>query len=151
MDATNGSGRARSASTRRSLGRTRSDLQFSETRIGWTVKPLGVDHVLLHVSDIEKSLPYYHLVYGASIKSTRQPNPDRLWLQLEANTRIGLQKTPAGQKPRIDHYCIKVAPFDREAVAAGIRQIGLKVVPSPEPEVLRFVDNYEITVELKPV
>jgi hypothetical protein len=62
-----------------------------------------------------------------------------------------LQKAPAGQKPRIDHYCIKVAPFDRDAVAAGIRQIGLKVVPSPdEPEVLRFVDNYEITVELKP-
>ena len=114
------------------------------------VKPVGLDHVLLHVSDIEKSLPYYHLVYGATIKSTRQTNPDRLWLQLEANTRIGLQKAPAGQKPRIDHYCIKVAPFDREAVAAGLRQIGLKVLPSPdEPEVLRFVDNYEITVELK--
>lgn len=116
------------------------------------VRPLGVDHVLLHVADIEKSLPYYHLVYGANIKSTRQTNPDRLWLQLEANTRIGLQKVPAGQKPRIDHYCIKVAPFDRDTVAAGIRQIGLKVVPSPdEPEVLRFVDNYEITVELKAV
>jgi hypothetical protein len=115
------------------------------------VTPLGVDHVMLHVTDIEKSLPYYHLMYGANIKSTRQTNPDRLWLQLEANTRIGLQKVPAGQKTRIDHYCIKVAPFDREAVAAGIRQIGLKVVPSPdEPEVLRFVDNYDITVELKP-
>jgi hypothetical protein len=29
------------------------------------VRPLGVDHVLLHVTDIAKSLPYYHLVYGA--------------------------------------------------------------------------------------
>ena len=116
------------------------------------VKPVGVDHVLLHVADIEKSLPYYHLVYGANIKSTRQANPDRLWLQLEANTRIGLQKVPAGQKPRIDHYCIKVEPFDRAAVTAGLQRIGLKVVPSPdEPEVVRFVDNYEITVELKPV
>jgi hypothetical protein len=116
------------------------------------VRPRGVDHVLLHVSDIEKSLPYYHLVYGSSIRSTRQSNPDRLWLQLEANTRIGLQKAPAGQKPRIDHYCIKVDPFDRDAVTAGLRQIGLKVIPSPdEPEVLRFTDNYEITVELKPV
>lgn len=115
------------------------------------VKPIGLDHVLLHVSDIEKSLPYYHLVYGANIKSTRQTNPDRLWLQLEANTRIGLQKVPAGQKPRIDHYCIKVAPFDRETVSAGLRQIGLKVLSSPdEPEVLRFADNYDITVELKP-
>ena len=114
------------------------------------VKPLGVDHVLLHVTDIEKSLPYYHLVYGANIKTSRQTNPDRLWIQLEANTRIGLQKAPTG-KPRFDHYCIKVAPFDRDTVAAGIRQIGLKMIPSPdEPEVLRFTDNYEITVELKP-
>ena len=104
------------------------------------------------MSDIEKSLPYYPLVYGKDIKSTRQANPDRLWLQLEANTRIGLQKVRAGQKPRIDHYCIKVAPFDRNAVTSGLEQIGLKVIPSPdEPDVLRFADNNEITVELKPV
>jgi hypothetical protein len=116
------------------------------------VTPRGVDHVLLHVSDIEKSMPYYHLVYGKDIRITRQSNPDRLWLQLEANTRIGLEKAPAGQKPRIDHYCIKVAPFDRAAVTAGLQKIGLKVLPSPdEPEVLRFVDNYQITVELRPV
>lgn len=116
------------------------------------VTPRGLDHVLLHVTDIEKSLPYYRLVYGENIKTTRAANPDRLWIQLEGNTRIGLQKAPAGQSPRIDHYCIKVAPFDREAVAAGIRQIGLKVLPSAdEPDVLRFADNYDITVELKPV
>jgi hypothetical protein len=116
------------------------------------VTPVGVDHVLLHVSDIEKSMPYYHLVYGPNIKTARTANPDRLWLQLEANTRIGLQKVPTGQKPRIDHYCIKVTAFDRERVMAGLRQIGLQVIPSPdEPEVVRFLDNYNITVELKPV
>ena len=115
------------------------------------VRPLGVDHVLLHVLDIDKSLPYYRLVYGANIKSTRQANPDRLWLQLEADTRIGLQKAPAGEKPRIEHYCIKAAAFDRATVASGIQKIGLKVVPSPdEPEVLRFLDDNGITVELKP-
>jgi len=37
-------------------------------------------------------------------------------------------------------------------VAAGIRQAGLKVIPSAdEPEVLRFSDNNDITVELKPI
>ena len=116
------------------------------------VRPLGVDHVLLHVSNLQKSLPYYHLMYGADIRTVKQSNPDRLWLQLAANTRIGLQEVPPGQKPRIDHYCIKVEPFEREAVAAGLRQIGLRVLPSPdEPEVVRFMDNYDITVEIKPV
>lgn len=122
-----------------------------EVETNGLVTPRGLDHVLLSVSDIEKSMPYYHLVYGKDIRTTRQANPDRLWLLLEANTRIGLQKVAAGQKPRIEHYCIKCAPFDRNAVVAGIQQIGLKVVPSPdEPEVVRFEDNYGITVELKP-
>jgi hypothetical protein len=35
-------------------------------------------------------------------------------------------------------------------VSAGLRQAGLKVIPSPdEPEVLRFADNNDIIVELK--
>jgi catechol 2,3-dioxygenase-like lactoylglutathione lyase family enzyme len=116
------------------------------------VSPLGLDHVMLSVSDIEKSLPYYHLVYGANIKSTRQTDPERLWLHLEANTRIGLQKAPSGEKPRIEHYCIKVAAFDRSVVTKGLQQAGLQVIPSPdESDVLRFRDNYGITVELKAV
>jgi hypothetical protein len=75
------------------------------------VSPLGVDHVMLSVSDIEKSLPYYNFVYGANIRKARESNPERLWLHLEANTRIGLQKARTGEKPRIDHYCIKVVLF----------------------------------------
>ena len=122
-----------------------------EVETNGLVTPRGVDHVMLSVADIEKSMPYYHLVYGSDIKTSRQSNPDRLWLLLEANTRIGLQKVAPGQKPRIEHYCIKVEPFDRNVVAAGLQQIGLKVLPSPdEPEVVRFEDNYGIVVELKP-
>lgn len=122
-----------------------------EVETNGLVTPRGLDHVLLYVNDIQKSMPYYNLVYGADIKTSRQSNPDRLWLLLEANTRIGLQKAPAGEKPRIAHYCIKVAPFDRNAVTSGLQQIGLKVLPSPdEPEVVRFEDNYGIAVELKP-
>jgi hypothetical protein len=124
---------------------------FQPVESNGLVRPVGLDHVLLHVTDIEKSLPYYRFVYGADIRTVKQSNPDRLWLELEADTRIGLQKAPAGQQPRIDHYCIKVQPFDREAVAAGLRDIGLRVLPSPdEPAVLRFADNSGITVELKP-
>jgi hypothetical protein len=28
---------------------------------------VGVDHALLHVTSVEKSLPYYRFVYGAPI------------------------------------------------------------------------------------
>jgi hypothetical protein len=115
------------------------------------VTPLGLDHVMLNVRDIDASIPYYQFVYGRDTQVVRGSNPERLWLLLKSDTRVGLQKAPAGEKPRIDHYCIKVRPFDREAVTAGLRKIGTEILPSPdEPGILRFVDDNKITVELKP-
>jgi hypothetical protein len=52
--------------------------------------------------------------------------------------------------PAISHYAIKVAPFDRGALMKRLAEVGSTVIPSPdEPDVLRFKDNYGITVELK--
>lgn len=115
------------------------------------VAPLGVDHVLLLVSDVGRSLPYYRLMYGANAEGPRQADGS-VWFRLEANTRIGLQKVPDGGAPRIGHYAIKVAPFDRGAVTARLRELGAEVLPSPdEPDVLRFLDDNRIVVELKSV
>jgi catechol 2,3-dioxygenase-like lactoylglutathione lyase family enzyme len=114
------------------------------------VTPLGLDHVTLTVRDINASLPYYHFVYGKDIDGVREHNPERLWLNLKADTRIGLQQASAGQSPRIEHFCIKVRPFDREAVISGLKKIGVEVLASPdEPGIVRFLDNNRITVELK--
>jgi hypothetical protein len=114
------------------------------------VTPLGLDHVMLNVRDIDASMPYYHFVYGKEVDGARQHNPERLWLNLKADTRIGLRAAPAGQSPRIEHFCIKVRPFDREAVTAGLKKIGADVLTSPdEPGILRFLDNNRIMVELK--
>jgi hypothetical protein len=114
------------------------------------VTPLGLDHVMLSVRDINASLPYYRFVYGKEVEGARQSNPERLWLNLKADTRIGLQKAPAGQSPRIEHFCIKVRGFDREAVTAGLKKIGAEVLASPdEPGIVRFLDNNRIMVELK--
>jgi len=115
------------------------------------VSPLGVDHVMLAVSDIDKSLPYYRQVYGdavvADAVARRRPG-GRVWLNLEKSTRIGLEK--ADGMPRISHFAIKVRPFDRAAVTKRLQDIGSKVLPSPdEPDVLRFTDDNGIIVELK--
>jgi hypothetical protein len=114
------------------------------------VTPLGLDHVMLNVRDIDASMPYYHFVYGKQVDGARQSNPERLWLNLNADTRLGLQKAPSGQSPRIDHFCIKVRPFDRDSVTAGLKKIGAEVLATPdEPGILRFLDNNRIAVELK--
>jgi len=111
--------------------------------------PRGVDHMMLRVTSIEKSLPYYRLVYGQSVERPRDAN-GRVWLQLAHNTRLGLEQAAAGQPPTISHYTIKVAPFDRGALETRVREAGGRVMPAPdEPDVVRFADNNGIIVEVR--
>jgi catechol 2,3-dioxygenase-like lactoylglutathione lyase family enzyme len=111
--------------------------------------PRGVDHMMLRVTSIEKSLPYYRLVYGQSVERPRDAN-GRVWLQLARNTRLGLEQAAAGQPPTISHYTIKVAPFDRGALETRVREAGGRVIPAPdEPDVVRFADNNGIIVEVR--
>jgi catechol 2,3-dioxygenase-like lactoylglutathione lyase family enzyme len=111
--------------------------------------PRGVDHVMLRVTSIEKSLPYYRLVYGQGVERPRDAN-GRMWLQLARNTRLGLEQAAAGQPPIISHYTIKVAPFDRGALEARVREAGGRVMPAPdEPDVVRFADNNGIILEVR--
>jgi catechol 2,3-dioxygenase-like lactoylglutathione lyase family enzyme len=111
--------------------------------------PRGVDHVLLRVSGLEKSLPYYRLVYGAAAERPRDSN-GRVWFQLERGTRLGLEEAAAGQAPAIAHYTISVAPFDRRALETRLRDLGAQTLPAPdEPDVVRFADNNGILVEVR--
>jgi hypothetical protein len=113
------------------------------------VTPKGVDHVLLHVADLEKGAQFYRILYGK--EASRQKNPDRIWFQI-GDTRLGLEQARAGQKPHIAHFGVKVAAFDRAAVVAGLGKLGAEVIASPdEPEVVRFRDRDGNSVELKAV
>jgi catechol 2,3-dioxygenase-like lactoylglutathione lyase family enzyme len=111
--------------------------------------PRGVDHVLLRVSSLEKSLPYYRLVYGTASEQARDSN-GRVWFHLERNTRLGLDEASRGQAAAIAHYAIKVAPFDRSALETRLRELGTPMLPAAdEPDVVRFADNNGIIVEVK--
>ena len=111
--------------------------------------PRGVDHVLLRVSSLEKSLPYYRLMYGTAIERPRDAN-GRVWFHLERNTRLGLEEASPGQAPTIAHYAITVAPFDRSALETRLRELGTSMLPSAdEPDVVRFADNNGIIVEVR--
>ena len=110
--------------------------------------PRGVDHVMLSVSSFDKALPYYRALYGSAAETPRDAN-GRIWYRLERGTRLGLQPAADG-KTTISHFTIKVAPFDRQALAARLRELRAEVLPSPdEPDVVRFRDNNGITVEVR--
>ena len=60
--------------------------------------PRGVDHLLLRVASLEKSLPYYRMMYGTAAEQPRDGN-GRVWFHLARNTRLGLEQAEPGDAP----------------------------------------------------
>jgi len=109
------------------------------------VTPRGVDHVLLHVANLEKGVQFYQILYGPPL---RDRDTGRAWFQI-GDTRLVLEQAAPGQKPHIEHFGVKVSRFDPAAVAAALGKLGAQVVKAPdETAVLRFRDPLGITVEL---
>ncbi len=110
------------------------------------VTPLRVDNVELVVSDLERALAYYRILYGP--ESGRDgdtavftfANGSRLLLT-HSRYEYGLAQT------RIARYGIRVAAFDRAAVEQGIIALGGTVVEGPEG-ILRLRDTDGIELEL---
>jgi catechol 2,3-dioxygenase-like lactoylglutathione lyase family enzyme len=109
---------------------------------------VGLDHVVLRVPDLEKSAGFYRKFFG--METGRDRAPGRIWFTA-ARTRLGLEPVTAGEMPHIDRFGIRVAAFDRQAVARKLRAIGVTVLSPPGPSVLRFRDADGITVELRGV
>jgi len=120
------------------------------------VRPMGLDHIMLSVADLEKSAKYYRLLFGK--EWSRNTNPDRLWFQV-GGTRLGLQTVKPGESPRVDHFCVSVAGYDPASVTAGLKELGAEIVPATDEaqdrtrfrdlELLRFKDPNGIVVELR--
>ena len=109
--------------------------------------PLGLEHVLLAVSDRERALRYYRFLYGEGLETRDAEVPERVWFNLARNTRIGIEPAAAGAPPQFARFGIRVAPFDSAAVAPVLRAAGAEVLAST-PSLIRFRDNYGITLEV---
>ena len=106
-------------------------------------RPTGIDHILLNVTDPEKSAAFYEKILG----SVTQRNNNRIWFQAGTG-RIGLLKTPAGEKAGVNHYCVAVEKFDYDTAVKKLQQAGVKldtpeIAGSPD---LRDPDGYRVQV-----
>lgn len=106
---------------------------------------VGLDHVVLRVSDLEKSAVFYRKFFGR--ETARDRNPERVWFTA-ARTRLGLEQVAAGDMPRIDRFRVRVAGFDRQAVTRKLGAIGVAVLPSTDAKLLGFRDADGFAVEL---
>jgi catechol 2,3-dioxygenase-like lactoylglutathione lyase family enzyme len=109
--------------------------------------PLGLEHVLLAVADRQRALRYYRFMYGEGLETRDAEAPERVWFNLARDTRIGIEPVAPGASPQFVRFGIKVAPFDTATVAPMLRAAGAEVLTAT-PSLIRFRDNYGITLEV---
>jgi len=107
--------------------------------------PTGLDHIVISVTDLEKSAAHYRKLFGP--EAAREDHGKRVWFRL-ANTRLGLEAAPDGQKPGFSHYCVKVTGFNRVAAVAKLEKLGIKADAGTEKGSLRFSDLNNLPVEV---
>lgn len=99
-------------------------------RVGAVVEVTGLDHLVLNVADVERSLRFYGETLGLApvrVDEWRDGNAPFPSLRIDERTIIDLMATaPSGHN--LDHLCLVVAPTDLDALAADER---LEVVDGP--------------------
>jgi catechol 2,3-dioxygenase-like lactoylglutathione lyase family enzyme len=110
------------------------------------VKPLGLQEVVLHVPDVDKSLQFYRKFFGQ--EASRTHRPEAAWFQI-AGTRLGIETAEGSEEPRVNRIGIKVEKFDRRKVGAELTKLGSKIEKGAKHG-LRFRDPLGLGIELLP-
>lgn len=108
------------------------------------IQPVGLDHIMLTVTDLEKSSAFYRRLLG---QETRAKNPDRAWFTI-ARTKLALQ---AGNKAEVDHFSVRVAGFNRNVINEKLKKLGAEILPSNDEKLLRIRDSDGIVFEMRAV
>ena len=99
------------------------------------IRLLRIDHVVLRVRDLERSLAFYRDVLGCPLELAR----DELGLyQLRAGDALidlvtldgplggAFPDAPARDAPNVDHVCVQVADWDEAAIRAWLAEQGVE-------------------------
>lgn len=87
----------------------------------------GIDHVVLRVADIDVMRRFYCDVLGATHVAYR-PQFGMSHLRVgQAMIDLVEAKRPDGAGRNMDHLCLRVEPFDQQAVVTHLERHGVKV------------------------
>jgi len=84
---------------------------------------VGLDHIVLNVADVERSLAFYIEELGLTPLRVDEWRREEVFfpsVRVDASTIIDLvHRAPAGDN--VDHFCLVVAPTDFDALKASGR------------------------------
>lgn len=97
-----------------------------------------IDHVVLRVADLERMLRFYCDVLGCSVERRRdelglvQLRAGRSMIDLvPVDGAIGRKggAAPGREGRNLDHFCLRVEPFDGEAIRRELQAHGVQAGP----------------------
>lgn len=129
------------------------------------IRVRGLDHIVLRVADLDTMLAFYRDVLGCPVERRQ----DEIGLvQLRAGSalidlvpvsgRLGSMGgvAPGREGRNLDHFCLRVEPFDEAAIRAHLAAYGVQAGPleshygaEGEGPAIYFQDPEHNTVELK--
>ncbi len=96
---------------------------------------LGIDHVVLRVSDVERSIAFYCGVFGCTVErrledaGIYQLRAGRSLIDLvDVNASFGRKGGPAPGPDghNMDHFALRIEPFDEAAIRAHLASHGIE-------------------------
>ena len=84
----------------------------------------GIDHIVLRVRDLERSLRFYRETLGCAVEREQrelgltQLRAGRSLIDLvTADGPLGRREPPPGiAAPNLEHFCLSIVPFEEEAL-----------------------------------
>lgn len=100
----------------------------------------GLDHLVLRVVDLPKMLHFYVDILGCRVER-EQAEIGLTQLRVDSATLIdlvtvdGVVGRRGGAKPQaegrnVDHFCIRISPYDESSMRDYCERVGLKIVES---------------------
>jgi catechol 2,3-dioxygenase-like lactoylglutathione lyase family enzyme len=93
----------------------------------------GIDHIVLRVRDLARALAFYRDVLGCAVE---REQPELGLTQLRAGTSLIDLVTldgplgagaPSGPGRNLDHFCLRLAPYDEAQLSAWLTGHGIAV------------------------
>ena len=112
----------------------------------------ALDHVNLHVPDVQKSADFYTKLFGTVVSRTAsapaKPGSPRsvIWFLRLGENVLAVSSTSGGEKAGIDHYCFAIDGLSAAALKPKLADIGDTAPASPNSLWLKDPDGYVIQI-----
>ena len=107
-------------------------------------QPMGINHVMLHVTDVERAAGFYDKLFGPA----GQRQPKRVTYQL-GMSRVILSPVIPNEHPGVNHVCMVAEDFDYEAEIKSLTAMNVVFVKEEVAGAPEFEDRDRIIIQIQ--